>query len=435
LLGAAALLWLAGGPATAGIGVLGLAAAAAVYARPYLLGPIVAVLLPAGDRINVLHAQIAPLEAVAAGGAFGYLLERTRTPGRIRLHPAHWGLAAFVVFVGLSTFGPVQDSLRAHDCFYWAALGVVFYAVTTKLETRRDTRLLLATLSVSLLVEVSLTLYEYIDGWSSRYSLLHGAIVYPLPKGTLHHPNAVGQFLVWAGFAIVALLLVETRSIRRAGLVVVGVALPALVVTFSRASWIAFAAGAAVFLLERRTRPGIVRGAIAATLAALLALAIGGAIGSRITSLFAPESFGLSRFRVELWHKAARIAGDHPFTGLGDFHATGIYAGRFDIANHPHDLFLGIAVFFGIPAAAAFAVVVLDATRAAWTGFTHGTDEWRLRSLGCLALLVALFVNGVFEYPFWSPALTALVVLVLGVAAARPVAQETSRAHADSTRP
>jgi O-antigen ligase len=421
LVGAGLVLWLAGGPATAGIGVLAIAAALAVYAHSYLLGPVVALLLPAGQRLDVLHGHIAPLEAVAAGGAIGYLLRSVADRSRPRLHPAHWAFAAFVVFVALSTFGPVQNSVQLHETVYWASLAVVFYAVTTGLESRRDTRLLLGALGLSILIEASLTLYEYVDRWSSRFSLLHGAIVYPLPKATLHHPNAVAQFLVLGGFALVALLLAEHNRVRQTGFVVVAIALLALVVTFSRASWIAFAAGTAVFLLERRTRrPALVLGVVVGAGAAVLALAVGGAIGSRITSLFATDSYGLSHFRTELWRRAVTIAGDHPFTGLGTFRATGDYAGRFDVATHPHNLFLGVAVFFGIPAAVALALVVLDSARASWAGFRRMVGDRRLRELGCLALLVALVVNGVFEYPFWSPPLTALVVIVLAVAAARP---------------
>ena len=41
---------------------------------------------------------------------------------------------------------------------------------------------------------------------------------------------------------------------------------------------------------------------------------------------------------------------------------------------------------------------------------------WRARAVPALALLVALVVNGLFEYPFWNVTLSTLVVLSLAVA-------------------
>jgi O-antigen ligase len=183
-------------------------------------------------------------------------------------------------------------------------------------------------------------------------------------------------------------------------------------------------------LLASVAATALVLGSVVAVGSAILALVVGGAIGARITSLFAADTFGLSHFRVELWSKAVHIARDHPLTGLGDFHAVGIYADRVDVATHPHSLFLGIAVFFGIPAAVAFTALFLEAARVSWMGYRREPSSRRLRSLGSLALVVAMVVNGIFEYPFWSPALTALVVLTLAVACAGGTATRTSPADA-----
>ena len=339
--------------------------------------------------------------------------------------------ALLLGFIALSTLGPVDDSDRFRELLFWGALGVVFYAVGRHVRSRRDLSLLLVALAGSTLLEASLALFEYLDRWSDRFSLLEGAIVYPLPQGTMGHPNALAQFLVLGVLVVLALSLAERRGLRTFGLAVAGVGSLALLVTFSRASWIAMAVGLLVYLVDRRTRvPALAAGALIAVSAGGLAVFNGGAIGARISSLFSGRLDDLSDFRLELVRRGARVAADHPFTGSGHFEEIGVYAGRPDLATHPHNLFLGLAVFFGIPAALAFAGLVVLALRAAWKAFRLHTDARRLTAVGFLALLVALLVNGLLEYPFWNPSLTALVVLILAIA----MTLERPRADSSASR-
>ncbi|MDQ3380707.1 MAG: O-antigen ligase family protein [Actinomycetota bacterium] len=408
---------IAGNPAAAGLGLLALTALVIAYQRPYLLGPFVLLLLPAGERIHILGAQVAPLEAVVGGGAIGYLARLAMRRERLRIRWADWAFAALVACMALSVFGPVDNSDRVRDLLFWGALGIVSHACSAHLDTRRDLKLILVALSVSTLVEASWALFEYLDGWSERFSLLGGAIVYPLPNGTLGHPNALAQFLVLAVLAVLALALGEAGAPRRLGFLAAGAGSLALVVTFSRGAWIALAVGASVYLVERRTRvPVLFAGALVVVGAAALALLEAGAIGARISSLFRGETGELYEFRFELVGRAARIVASHPLTGSGHFEEVGVYAGRPDLATHPHNLFLGLAVFFGIPAAVAFGALVVLALRAAWKGFRIRTGAQRLTAVGFLALLSAFLVNGLLEYPFWNTSLTVLVVLVLAVA-------------------
>ncbi|MEX2049356.1 MAG: O-antigen ligase family protein [Gemmatimonadota bacterium] len=412
-----AALAVVGDAAVAGLGLLALAALVTAYQRPYLLGPFVVLLLPAGERIHLLGAQVAPLEAVVGGGAIGYLAGLAMRREGFRIRSADWTFAALLAFIALSALGPVDNSDRVRELLFWGALGTVFHTVSTNLGNRRNLRLLLVALAVSTLVEASLALFEYVDSWSERLSLLDGAIVYPLPNGTLGHPNALAQFLVLAVLATLALALAEAGAPRRFGFLAAGAGSLALIVTFSRASWIALALGASVYLVERRTRvPVLVAGTVATVGAAALALLHTGAIGARISSLFRDEAGELYDFRLELIRRAARVAAEHPLTGSGHFEEVGVYAGRPDLATHPHNLFVGLAVFFGIPAAVAFAALVLLALRAAWKGVRTHAGAHRLTAVGFLALLVAFLVNGLLEYPFWNTSLTALIVLALAVA-------------------
>ncbi len=403
------------GVAAAGLGLLAVGAFLVALRRPYLLGPMVALLLPARESIVVLNAQVAPLEAVVGGGALGYLIFVTRDRERLRLSASDWTFAALLAFIAFSTVGPVDNSDRVRELLFWSALAVNFHAVRTQSENPRSRRLLLVSLAVAAIVEVSYALFEYVDQWSDRFSVLGGAIVYPLPQGTLAHPNALGQFLVLAGLTVLALALDERGWWRRVGLIAGVAGSLALAVTFSRTSWMACTAGISVYLVERRARLPVLLAGAAVALAAIALVALdAGAIGARIASL-SNATTELYDFRFEVIGRGARIAADHPLTGSGHFAETGVYAGQEALATHPHNLFIGLAVFFGIPAALAFAVLVMLAFRATVTRLRGEIGSARLREVGLLGVLVAFLVNGALEYPFWNGALTVLIVLILAV--------------------
>ena len=410
---------LTGGLAAAGFALLALVAAYVAFRHPQLVGPLVALLLPAGAYSDVFGVELSALEAVVGGSALGYAARLATGAANRRLVPVQWAFVVFVVCTGLSILGPADTSGQVREVCFWAALCLVFHAVTSELAARRGSSLLLVGLAFALLFESAYALYEYVDRWSDRFSLGNGAIVFPLPRGTLDHPNALGQFLVLAGFIAIALALAERGMVRRVGFLAVIGAMLALPVTFSRASWIACAAGAAVFLLDRRARvPVLVGSTIVATIAAALALVLGGAIGERITSLFTAGVSGIANFRLELVDRAVRAIAEHPLTGPGFFEELGVYAGRPDLVTHPHNLFLGIAVFFGIPAAVAFAAVVALAFDTVLRQLRASVERHR-PAVGGLAFLVALLVNGLFEYPFWNGTLATLIVLGIAVAATR----------------
>lgn len=405
----------ADGAVVLALGLLAAGAAAAVHARPALAAPLVVLALPGAATTELFGVQASPLEAVVGGAAVAYAARLARRSDERRLGAAHWAYLAFLAAVAFSVVGPVDRTERIRDLLFWGALGLVLHAATAHLRSRAGARLLLAALAVAALAETSFALFEYVDRFSERFSRLGGAIVYPLPQATLQHSNALGAFVVLAGLAVLALGLGEPGRARYAAFAVAGACAAGAGVTFSRGAWIALAAGSLAYLLERGTRRGFYAAAVAGGgLAAAAALAGGGAVGDRISSIFSGDATSLYGFRLELAERAAAITAANPITGAGEFYEVGVYAGRPTGATHPHNLVLGLTVFYGIAAALAMAVLVFLAVRAARRGLAPSLPaDARARAAGLVAVLVALLVNGLFEYPFWNEALTALVVVLL----------------------
>jgi O-Antigen ligase len=414
--------------AAAAAGELPLAAAALFAAGvivglglPAQLPAYLALLLPVGFAHTSVHGvQITLVHGAVIGAAVGYALRLARLRERPDLGAPDLAFAALVAGILLSGAGPVAKGVWLHDVAFWGSLAVSFHCCVRVLADAGARRRLYVALAGVALGEGIYAIVEYARASSSRFFRLGGAVVYPQPQGTLQHPNALGAFLVLALLILLGAAAAHRGRVRVAGLALVVVLLFATAAPFSRGAWVALAGGVLAFVLVQRAgRRYFVGGA------AVLAIAVGsvalfdsGPLGKRITSPFETNANTLYGFRATLARKAADVIADHPLTGAGRFLERGIYAGQPTVATHPHDLLLGVAVFFGIPAAVAFTALLWLALRAAWRARSSAAGSLSTEAVGVVAALVALLVDGVFEYPFWNTTLTVETVLLLMLAAA-----------------
>jgi hypothetical protein len=394
-----------------GLGLI-LAATNPAFAAPYLA---------AATPVAVWHpsfggTQAPALEAAAFGCALGcaprLLLLRSR------LANMDWLMVAIFAGIVISGLGPTPRAAWAHNVLFWGSLTVVFVVGRRSFRRLPARRLFAYSIGAAATAEAIVALVQFIQGSSGRFSRLGGAIVYPQPTGTLEHPNALAPYLVMAALLIAGAAFAErgwSRGVLAAIAVFVGVG---SILPFSRGGWIALAAALLVWGGARQRRNGflLTAGALGAVLA--ITLLVGGTFGARLSSLASRKFSDLYGFRLELARRAVHIIVHHPLTGTGVFHETGMYAGRPTLATHPHDLPLGLAVFFGIPTALAFAGLFVMAVRSALRAVISGSSSLRAEGAGAVAALTALAVDGVFEYQFWNLALTVLVVTAFAYAAA-----------------
>ena len=407
-------------PALSGIAALFAAGLLLASIHPGLVAPYLALALPLGHwHPDVIGSQAPALEAASVGVALGclpQLISRRAEP--IRLGAADAAFAVFFAGVVLSGAGPAPKGAWAHSVVFWGALTIAFVTSSRAMRSGVSRALLLGGVAVAGAAEAIVTIVQYAQGASQRFSRLGGAIVYPQPVGTLENPNAAAPFLVLCVLLLAGRALAEPRG-RRALVVAVAVLIGvASLLPYSRGGWIALAAGLIAWSAVQRQARYLV--ATIAGLGGLLAAAIvfGGTFGSRITSLASRRFSDLYGFRWTLAQRAVHHIVDHPLTGTGVFHEFGIYAGRPSLATHPHDLLLGVAVFFGIPAALGFLAVLLYAFRGAIRASLRRSGAVRAEGVGAFAALVAFVVNGFLEYQFWNQSLAVLVVLTLAYAVA-----------------
>ncbi|HYL26210.1 MAG TPA: O-antigen ligase family protein [Candidatus Nitrosotalea sp.] len=235
----------------------------------------------------------------------------------------------------------------------------------------------------------------------------------PAAQYALQHGRATGTFILpgeLAGFLIVFLpiayavgCVARSGTLRALAWSALAIGLAALVLTYSRAGWMGFAAAAA-FLVAARARRKI------ATAATVLL----GGIAAVLLLFNAHHDPSEDYTRLSIWQAALQIADRFPLTGVGPFNFSRLYAlvrapDGDATAFHAHSLYLTFFVEFGFVGLAA----------VGWTFWRFASEMRRrlgrarpadaLLALSATAGLVGVAVQGLIDtvsvviFGLWMP--------------------------------
>ncbi|MEU9055755.1 O-antigen ligase family protein [Streptomyces sp. NPDC048384] len=229
--------------------------------------------------------------------------------------------------------------------------------------------------------------------------------------GTFSNPNLLAAFLVLLlPFALLAAVCVDERTARTAIVVLVVIGYGALLATFSRAGYVAAAAGLLVLGGAYWPAPRLADRARRRLFAALGAVALLAAAGAIWAVSRAGNSLGV---RGQAWEAALQIAADNPLgVGLGRSGAVISATAPGDrVFVHAHNLWLNQLVEtgpLGLLAMTAVAVVALScAARAARAKSVIGTVG--------LASLTGFFLASMMDHPANLDRIDVLFWCVLAV--------------------
>ncbi|WP_405584170.1 O-antigen ligase family protein [Streptomyces sp. NBC_01092] len=229
--------------------------------------------------------------------------------------------------------------------------------------------------------------------------------------GTFSNPNLLAAFLVLLlPFALLAAVLVDERTARTAVVLLVVVGYGALLTTFSRAGYVAGAAGLLVLGGAYWLAPRLADRAQRRLFAALGTLALLAAAGAIWAVSRAGNALGV---RGQAWEAALGLAADNPLgVGLGRSGAVISAAAPGDRTFvHAHNLWLNWLVEagpLGLLAITAVAVIaVSSAARAARAKSVIGTVG--------LAALTGFFLMSMMDHPANLDRIDALLWYALAV--------------------
>jgi len=235
--------------------------------------------------------------------------------------------------------------------------------------------------------------------------------------------NALALFL-GPLIAVAASLFLHgtSRELRIGSGIFLLVAVPSMLLSFSRGGYLAMAAVAIGLALSHRRRWLLLAG-----------LVVAGGLVSAIPPIFHRISIefqnvgGTTFFgragRLELWSATLNMLSHYPIFGAG-LSGFAERIGPYWNANHPerfidpHNIVLNFWVETGLLGLFAFAWLLVLVFRISWEGWKKSDAGWRPIFLGVLLAMVAIVVHGLVDVPYFKNDLSLLFWALAGIAAA-----------------
>ena len=323
-----------------------------------------------------------------------------------------------------------------------ASVGCVllFIGAGTALTTLARVRILALAILASATVAALYALVQWF-GFDPIWAELYKGRVF----STVGQANALATTLAGGAILAVALAPGTGRGQRLAIGGCAALCVAALVFTFSRGGYAAFAIGLSVACLVllpglqpvavRRWAGPLVAAGVAVTVAVGLIVLVwqpAGEVASRVverTASIADAREGSNRAHLDLWTVGLRIAIDHPVLGTGPDSYALVFPEYRDIVlpaesaakmarfrpESPHNVYLAIASGSGFPALAAFVVLVGSCLVLGLRAVRRATMPARLALAGVLGALTVHLITIVFMTA--EPATFALMWILLGALA------------------
>jgi O-antigen ligase len=319
---------------------------------------------------------------------------------------------------------------------------VVAWLVARAAETPSGLRTVLVAVIASAGLQALIAIWEFRTGHSlnlynnapsnfaSNYFFSYGTLI-KRPTGSFFDPISLGNVLaVSLPLATSAAFTLRGRGRRGAARCVVLASLVialALILTFSRMSWIGAAAGIAiaVLLLPHGARAAVMmRVALAAVALVVGALAFAGpTLKSRYDSIFHPTSLNVStasgdKARLDLWSASLSVAAAHPIAGVGFDNLNTQLASRVSnvsAGTHAHSTYFQLLAEGGLVFGGGVLVLLAGGLRA---DVRAGLLRNRGVAAGLAGGLIALAVCCTTDYTIRYEAVAAFMAVPLGLVAA-----------------
>ena len=325
----------------------------------------------------------------------------------------------------------------------WAAAGSMFmcFVITAHFSERRVLRqtLIYIALIIGLnsLFGVSQALFPSLSDITLSSDAPEKMVIVSGEEVTRVHalsdpPNMFAWVLVLFLPVVIAPLLLCAAKFRRWQQALfasaIGMAVVALILTYSRGAWVAFAvmaplmAVAAVFILKGDDRKRLIyRFGAVALMVGLLAIPFSGKIISRLVD----DDRGAAEVRIPLIEVALAMIADNPVLGVGmgsyesvmrNYDETeGLVTEHFDWPVH--NIYLHIAAETGLPGLALFLALIVIAARRGWMVLREPAADPLLRALalGLLTGMAAYLINGLKEGSCFQTAMMRPFFLFCGL--------------------
>ena len=332
-----------------------------------------------------------------------YLVARTRTSGLRRLRPVinRFDIAVLVLLAsGIISILIAADRRVALGLYkaYFIEPVALFYVASNLLRTRRDFVTLLAGFGIGT------SLFALLNVGNFALAVSRNTVSFGAPPSAIYtSSNEVAMFLEPPmAFALALVLFSGERRDRRMALAWGVCVAIALLLTFSRAAYLALAVLAVLTVLVVRPsvrKPLLVIAVLAAAIVAATVVVASTTPLMETRFSYVALNYTLqtrSIIYIATWHMLSA----RPIFGLGLGGYLYVLHGFPEI--YPHDLYLAFWAELGLLGLVAFVVILAGLLAMGWRAHASASGFGRALLWGTFGTFVLWAVHGVFDTPYWK---------------------------------
>jgi O-antigen ligase len=393
---------------------------ALAFSVPFFIGKDLEGFLTRGGHIGGFSAVGLHLTDVLVFALLMLHLARLATGrSQIRFFPSTTVPAlVWIVASALSLINARDVDVATIQTIGMGRLFLLYFVVANTVADEDDMKWLIAGLFLGLLSQALLGFYQgtvgrplglfFLGEGSVHHQTLDQGLAYRA-QGTLGTPNGYAMYLVVAmSFALPLTLSRAWGYYRALASLVLGVGIPALVLSLSRGGWISFVAASAVALILA-IRRGLLKmhTVVLLTCAACVLVLLISIIGANlIVRRFTSEDHGSAETRVDLAKGALAMIQDHPALGVGLNNYT-LHMPHYDwtslqLWGRPavvHNIYLLVAAETGLVGLATFLWFLASLLAQAWRLVSQARSDalWTV-GIGVFAAYTALALHNAVDY-------------------------------------
>lgn len=377
-----------------------------------------------------------PVLAIALPAlAFGLAAYGLYAPGRGRFASGWLGavLLAFLAVAVVSALQAIDPRSSVRSIFILAIAVALAFAVMQLCHTREQLLVVTAGAVLGLALSGAQGIVQHFTS-DHLFGFYSGGRIVTRVQGSFVHPNTYGAYVATLIPLAVGLAASRAapRTLRTLGLVALALAIPALVLSYSRGAMVGLVAGSAIWSL--RWRPRVTLAGVAVIAAVFLVLAPS-TLRNRFNSSAASGDVGV---RSDVWGAAVHVYDEHPVLGDGPANfphayatlgASGTPASERPLLNqgtavtlpyHAHNLELGILSDEGAIGLAVFLALLAVGLRLIYRGCEVRDPAARAVCVGIGAAWATWLISSQADVAFFNE--EAIAVLALAAVAAGFVA-------------
>lgn len=296
----------------------------------------------------------------------------------------------------------------------------IVYIIAAHMTDRKWLKIMLSCMIGAMVILSVLGIHKYLTGVGG----LEGRLK------LFHHYMTSGGILMIISLLTFGFVIVKTPlKLKLAGLASGILMLFPLIFTFTRSSWLGFICGMSLMaILHSRKWLIVIVSAII-----LFTLFAPGSVKERAVSAFDPTHPNNIE-RTYMWIAGLEMIKDRPLTGMGDVDLKQIYD-RYKSPDakqrngHLHNNIIMFGATLGIPGVLLFLALFIHIFVIGIRNYRKVPEyDWLFKgtTLGCLGILAAFQVNGLFEWNFGDAEIAMLLWTTVGLSLAAGYAVDSS---------